>query len=92
MYEFKTKGTCATLIHFDIRDQRVHDVSFENGCNGNLKAVSALVEGMDTTELIKKLKGIQCKTRGTSCADQLARAVEGRLGGAAEGHAGVSLA
>ncbi|MDR0732113.1 MAG: TIGR03905 family TSCPD domain-containing protein [Treponema sp.] len=79
MYDFTTKGTCSTRIRFDIRDRKVCDVSFENGCNGNLKAVSALVEGMDGAELIKKLKGIQCKDRGTSCADQLARAVEGRL-------------
>jgi uncharacterized protein (TIGR03905 family) len=84
MYEYATRGTCSTLIRFNIRDHRVHDVSFENGCNGNLKALSALVEGMDAGELIRKLKGIQCKTRGTSCADQLARAVEGRLGGAEE--------
>jgi uncharacterized protein (TIGR03905 family) len=79
MYEFTTKGTCSSQIRFDIRDHRVHDVSFKNGCPGNLKAVSALVEGMDTAELIKRLKGIQCGARGTSCADQLARAVEGRL-------------
>jgi uncharacterized protein (TIGR03905 family) len=79
MYEYKTRGTCSTLIRFDIRDQRIHDVSFKNGCNGNLKALSILVEGMDTTELIKLLKGVQCNTRGTSCADQLARAVEERL-------------
>jgi uncharacterized protein (TIGR03905 family) len=85
MYEYKTRGTCSTLIRFDVRDRRVHDVSFENGCNGNLKAVSALVEGMDAAELVTRLKGIQCKTRGTSCADQLARAVEGRLGGMPEG-------
>jgi uncharacterized protein (TIGR03905 family) len=80
MYEYKTRGTCSTLIRFDVREHRVHDVSFENGCNGNLKAISALVEGMDTAELISRLKGIQCKTRGTSCADQLARAVEERRG------------
>jgi uncharacterized protein (TIGR03905 family) len=85
MYEYATKGTCATLIHFNIRDHRVYGVSFENGCNGNLKALSALAEGMDAGELIGKLKGIQCKTRGTSCADQLARAVEGRLDGAGRG-------
>jgi uncharacterized protein (TIGR03905 family) len=92
MYEYATKGTCSTLIRFDIRNNRVHDVSFENGCNGNLKALSTLVEGMDAGELIGKLKGIQCKTRGTSCADQLARAVEERLGGN-EGSAGrVTLA
>ena len=81
MYEYVTKGTCSTLIRFTMRDHRVYGVSFENGCNGNLKALSALVEGMDAEELIGKLKGIQCKSRGTSCADQLARAVEGRLGG-----------
>jgi uncharacterized protein (TIGR03905 family) len=81
MYHFTTKGTCSSLIHFDIRDHRVHDVSFEDGCNGNLKAVSTLVEGMEATDLIKKLKGIHCGARSTSCADQLARAVEGQLGG-----------
>ncbi|MDR0387442.1 MAG: TIGR03905 family TSCPD domain-containing protein [Treponema sp.] len=79
MYEYTTRGTCSTLIRFDLQDHRVRNVSFENGCNGNLKALSVLVEGMDGAELVKKLKGIQCKDRGTSCADQLARAVEGRL-------------
>ncbi|MDR1899350.1 MAG: TIGR03905 family TSCPD domain-containing protein [Treponema sp.] len=79
MYEYLTRGTCSSRIRFDIRDQRVHDVSFENGCNGNLKALAALVEDMEAGELIAKLRGIQCGTRGTSCADQLARAVEGHL-------------
>ncbi|MDR1636706.1 MAG: TIGR03905 family TSCPD domain-containing protein [Treponema sp.] len=76
MYDYKTSGTCSTRIHFDIREDRVYNVSFENGCNGNLKALSILAEGMETGELIKKLKGIQCKTRGTSCGDQFARALE----------------
>ncbi|MDR2375104.1 MAG: TIGR03905 family TSCPD domain-containing protein [Treponema sp.] len=80
MYDFITTGTCSTRVRFDIRNHRVYDVSFENGCNGNLKAVSVLVEGMDGAELVRKLKGIQCKDRGTSCADQLARAVEEQLG------------
>jgi uncharacterized protein (TIGR03905 family) len=88
MYEYATRGTCATLIRFDMRDRRVYGVSFENGCNGNLKALSALVEGMDAGELIGKLKGIQCKTLGTSCADQLARAVEGRFSGGPGGGTG----
>jgi uncharacterized protein (TIGR03905 family) len=92
MYEYITRGTCSTLIRFDIKERRVHNVSFENGCNGNLKALAVLVEGMDAGELIGKLKGIQCKSRGTSCGDQLARAVEGRLGGAGEPAARVSLA
>ncbi|MDR3139770.1 MAG: TIGR03905 family TSCPD domain-containing protein [Treponema sp.] len=76
MFEYETDGTCSTKISFDIRDNKVRSVSFENGCNGNLKAVSILVEGMEREELIRRLKGVQCKTRGTSCADQLARAVE----------------
>jgi uncharacterized protein (TIGR03905 family) len=76
MYEYVNTGTCSTKIHFDIRDNKIYSVSFEDGCNGNLKALSILVEGMETGELIKRLKGVQCKQRGTSCADQLAAAVE----------------
>jgi uncharacterized protein (TIGR03905 family) len=76
MYEYNTQGTCSTKIHFDIKDNRVHSVSFENGCNGNLKSIAVLAEGMDADELIKKLKGIRCGDRGTSCGDQFARALE----------------
>jgi uncharacterized protein (TIGR03905 family) len=76
MYDYKPKGTCSTRIHFDIKDGRIHNVLFENGCNGNLKALGVLTEGMETRELIAKLKGLQCGKRGTSCGDQLARAVE----------------
>jgi uncharacterized protein (TIGR03905 family) len=76
MHEYTTQGTCSTKIHFAITGNKIHSVSFENGCNGNLKAVSTLVEGMDTGEVVKKLRGIQCGDKGTSCADQLARAVE----------------
>ena len=79
MYEYKTNGTCASKIRFDIKDGKVCSVSFEDGCDGNLKALSILAEGMDAAELVKKLKGLQCEKRGTSCADQLAKAVEGRL-------------
>ena len=76
MYEYKTKGTCSTKIRFDIRENKVRDLSFENGCDGNLKALSILAEGMERDELIAKLKGIRCGTRGTSCADQAAQALE----------------
>jgi uncharacterized protein (TIGR03905 family) len=79
MYEYKTKGTCSTKIHFDIRDKKVHDVSFENGCNGNLKSIATLVEGMEAADLVKKLKGIRCGDKKTSCGDQLAQAVEQQL-------------
>lgn len=76
MYEYMTSGTCSSRIYFDIRDDRIHDIAFEGGCNGNLKAIATLVEGMETGELINKLKGIQCGNKPTSCGDQLARAVE----------------
>jgi uncharacterized protein (TIGR03905 family) len=76
MIEYKTKGTCSTKINFDIKDGKLHSVSFEDGCEGNLKAISTLLEGMDTQEAVKKLKGINCEDKGTSCADQLAKAIE----------------
>ena len=75
-YDYKTKGTCSVKIHFDIDAEKVHNISFEGGCNGNLKALSIFAEGMDTKELVAKLKGIRCDKRPTSCADQLAQAVE----------------
>ena len=76
MYEYKTKKTCSTKINFDVIDGKLRSVSFENGCEGNLKTLGILVEGMDTQEALKKLKGITCGKRGTSCADQLAQAIE----------------
>ena len=76
MCEYKTKGTCSKKIHFDIRDGKVCSVSFEKGCDGNLKALGILAEGRDAVELVKKLKGLQCGSKGTSCADQLAIAIE----------------
>ena len=76
MFEYKTEGTCSTKIHFDIKEGKVSNISFENGCNGNLKALAILAEGMEAAELVKKLKGNLCGERKTSCSDQLARAVE----------------
>ena len=75
---YNTTGTCARVIHFE-RDEenRIHNISFEGGCNGNLKAVAKLCEGMTAEEISAKLLGNLCGTRGTSCADQLARAVMG---------------
>ena len=75
-YEYKTRGTCSEKILFDVRDGKVHDVKFINGCNGNTKGVAALVEGMDVDEVISRLKGIRCGMKATSCPDQLARALE----------------
>ena len=76
MHEYITSGTCSSKIHFDIKAGKVYSVSFEDGCNGNLKAVGRLTEGMDVSEVVKRLKGLHCGQRGTSCADQLAKAIE----------------
>jgi uncharacterized protein (TIGR03905 family) len=73
---YKTTGTCSTEINFELRDGKVHSVSFKDGCDGNLKALGILVEGMDAAELAGKLKGLRCGRKKTSCADQLAAAVE----------------
>ena len=75
IHKYKTNGVCSTEINFDLRDGKVYSVSFTEGCNGNLKAVATLVEGMDAGDLVKKLKGLRCGRRPTSCADQLATAV-----------------
>ena len=73
-YQYKTKNTCSQLIDFDIED-KITNVSFTGGCNGNLKAISILVNGMTVSQIEEKLKGNLCGTRSTSCADQLAIAV-----------------
>lgn len=75
-HTYKTKGTCSVKIDFDIENDKLHNVSYTGGCNGNLKAVSSLVEGQDVDYVISKLKGIKCGMRNTSCADQLAQALE----------------
>ena len=71
-YTYKTHGTCSRSISFDINGDIVSDISFDGGCNGNLKAVSTLVDGMTVDQIEKKLSGIECGYKGTSCGDQLA--------------------
>ena len=63
-------------IHFEIEDNKIHNVSFVGGCNGNLQGISHLVEGMDVDEAISRLEGIQCGFKTTSCPDQLAKALK----------------
>ena len=75
-YSFRTRGVCARNITFDLEDGVIKEVSFMGGCNGNLKAISKLVDGMDAQKVIDILKGNDCGGRGTSCADQLAIAIE----------------
>ena len=75
-YEYKTKGTCSRSILFDIEDGKVKNVQFIGGCNGNLKGIAALVEGMDVQDVISRVEGIQCGMKSTSCPDQLAQALK----------------
>ena len=76
-YEYKTHGTCSQRIIFDVDDDnKIHNTTFIGGCNGNLKAISKLVEGKDKDEIISILKGNTCGPRPTSCADQFAKALE----------------
>ena len=74
-FTYNTKGVCARKINFDLEGDIVTNVSFEGGCNGNLKAVSKLVDGMTVDKIESILKGNECGFKGTSCADQLAIAV-----------------
>ena len=70
-----TQGTCSTQIDFDIEDNKIKNVVFIGGCNGNLKAVSKLVEGKNAQEIADLLKGNTCGPKPTSCADQLSKAI-----------------
>ena len=78
-YEYKTKGTCSSKINFDIEDGKLKNVAFTNGCNGNLKAISKLVEGMDAERVVEILDGNTCGMKNTSCADQLSKAIQQAL-------------
>ena len=75
-YTYNPKGTCSVQIDFDIEDNKIHNLKFIGGCNGNLKGIAALVEGQDVDEVKEKLKGIKCNMKNTSCPDQLAKALE----------------
>ena len=75
-FDKKTQGVCSKLISFDMDDDKtVHNVEFMGGCNGNLKAISKLIEGQTAQEISNVLAGNTCGPRPTSCADQLAQAV-----------------
>lgn len=76
---YQPKGVCSQKIDFDIVDGKVTGVSFLGGCNGNTQGIARLVEGMDVKEAISRMEGIQCGFKGTSCPDQLARALKATL-------------
>jgi len=75
-YSYKTKGTCSTKIDFDIDGDIITNVEFTGGCNGNLKAIKRLVDGMTVDYITEKCSGVICGFENTSCADQLAKAVK----------------
>lgn len=78
-YEYKTKGTCSQRILFEINDNILTNVQYLGGCHGNLQGISKLVEGMQVDEVVRRLEGIHCGMKPTSCPDQLARALKEAL-------------
>ena len=75
-FSYKTKGTCSQYINFELNDGIVTNVQFLGGCNGNLKGIGALVEGMKADDVIARVEGIRCGMKATSCPDQLAQALK----------------
>ena len=75
-YTYNTAGVCSRLINIELAGDPVRSVRFEGGCNGNTKGIASLVAGMNIDEVIEKLEGINCGFRGTSCPDQLAKALK----------------
>lgn len=76
MEVYSTRGVCSSVIRFEIEDGRLKRVQFEDGCDGSLTAVARLVEGMSVGEAVRRLEGIDCGGKGTSCPDQLAKALK----------------
>ena len=76
---YKTSGTCASAIDVEVKDGIIESVKFTGGCNGNLQGISSLVAGMKAEDAIKRLKGIRCGMKSTSCPDQLAKALESMI-------------
>ena len=75
-FEYKTKGTCSQHILFDVENNKLKNVQFIGGCNGNLKGIGSLVDGMDIDDVITRLEGTTCGMKATSCPDQLAQALK----------------
>lgn len=79
-HSYIPQDVCPSEIHFEIEKGILKHVHFEGGCDGNLQALSRLVEGMKVADVLAKLRGIDCEGRGTSCSDQLAKALEKVIG------------
>ena len=80
-FEYRTQGTCSQRILFEVEDGKVKNVQFLGGCNGNLKGIAALVEGMKAEDTIARVEGIKCGMKATSCPDQLAQALKAAKNG-----------
>lgn len=78
-FTYTPRGVCARKVRFSIEDGKLHNVSFDGGCNGNLQAISKLLEGTDAQHAADVLRGNDCGGRGTSCADQFAQALDQAL-------------
>lgn len=76
---YKTSGVCSSQIQFELQDNKVHNVRFTGGCNGNLQGIGKLVEGMDAQEVIARLEETRCGFKSTSCPDQLAKALKAAM-------------
>jgi len=79
MHKYKTRGTCSSAIEYEIQDGVITECRIIGGCMGNTKGITALVKGMKVEDVIARLKGTPCGFRGTSCPDQLARALEAHI-------------
>ena len=77
--DYAPEGICAKKIEFEIEDGKLHNVKFHGGCPGNLAAIPKLIEGQDAAHIANILRGNDCRGRGTSCADQLAIAIDEAL-------------
>ena len=77
--DYKTHGVCSSMIHVELDGDKIKDVDFVGGCNGNLQGISSLVKGMKVEDAIERLDGIKCGSKATSCPDQLAKALKEAL-------------
>ena len=78
-YQYKTSGTCSRSIDFEVENGIVKNVRFHGGCDGNLKGISSIVDGMKVEDVISRLEGICCGFKSTSCPDQLAKALKATI-------------
>ncbi len=78
-YTHRNQGTCSRSVSFDLENGLLKNIRFEGGCNGNLQGISRLLEGVPADEAVKRLSGIRCGMKATSCPDQLAQAIAAAL-------------